>query len=61
LASSSTIVSIEYLIRSLNSIQIKGLNESFRIGLEFAWRETEYKTLRDNDGGSVHTQFQWTF
>jgi hypothetical protein len=36
------------------------LNPTFRIGLEFAWRETEYRLL-PNEGAGVHTQFQWTF
>jgi len=37
------------------------LNQTFRVGLEFTWRETEYKTLLDNEGAGVHTQFQWSF
>jgi hypothetical protein len=37
------------------------LNPTFRIGLEFTWRETEYKALRDNEGAGFHTQFQWAF
>jgi hypothetical protein len=36
------------------------LNPTFRIGLEFAWRETEYRLL-PNEGAGIHTQFQWTF
>lgn len=33
------------------------LNPTFRIGLEFAWRETEYRLL-PNEGAGIHTQFQ---
>jgi len=36
------------------------LNPTFRIGLEFAWRETEYRVL-PNEGAGIHTQFQWAF
>ncbi len=37
------------------------LNQTFRVGFEFTWRETNYKTLRDNEGAGFHTQFQWAF
>jgi hypothetical protein len=36
-------------------------NQTFRLGFEFTWRETDYKTLRDNEGAGFHTQFQWAF
>jgi hypothetical protein len=37
------------------------LNQTFRVGFEFTWRETAYKTLLDNEGAGFHTQFQWAF
>lgn len=39
------------------------LNQVFRIGFEFAWRETDYADagVPDNEGASFHTQFQWAF
>ena len=39
------------------------VNQTFRIGFEFAWRETDYKALAlpDNEGPGFHTQFQWAF
>ncbi len=37
------------------------LNETFRVGFEFTWRETDYSILRDNEGAGFHTQFQWAF
>jgi hypothetical protein len=37
------------------------LNQTFRIGFEFTWRETDYRTLPDNEGAGFHTQFQWAF
>jgi len=37
------------------------LNSTFRIGVEFTWRETDYKLLPDNEGAGFHTQFQWAF
>ena len=39
------------------------LNRVFRVGLEFTWRETDYKNpfLPDADGAGLHTQFQWMF
>ncbi|WP_253155074.1 hypothetical protein [Stieleria tagensis] len=39
------------------------VNQTFRIGFEFAYRDTEYKStlLRDNQGAGFHTQLQWSF
>ena len=37
------------------------LNQTFRVGFEFTWRETDYRTLPDNEGAGFHTQFQWAF
>jgi len=37
------------------------LNQTFRVGFELAWRETDYKALPDNEGLGFHTQFQWAF
>jgi hypothetical protein len=37
------------------------LNQTFRVGFEFTWRETDYKALPDNEGAGFHTQFQWSF
>jgi hypothetical protein len=39
------------------------LNQAFRIGFEFTWRETNYRAaaLPDNEGAGFHTQLQWTF
>jgi hypothetical protein len=39
------------------------VNQTFRIGFEFAYRDTEYKSplLRDNQGAGFHTQLQWAF
>ncbi|HYW81526.1 MAG TPA: hypothetical protein VE890_18215 [Thermoguttaceae bacterium] len=37
------------------------VNQTFRVGFEFTWRETNYKTLPDNEGAGFHTQFQWAF
>jgi hypothetical protein len=37
------------------------LNQTFRVGFEFAWRETDYNALPDNEGAGFHTQFQWAF
>lgn len=39
------------------------LNQSFRIGFEFTWRETNYKVAAnpDNEGAGFHTQLQWAF
>jgi hypothetical protein len=39
------------------------VNQTFRVGLEFAWRETEYRSplIPDNEGPGFHTQFQWAF
>lgn len=39
------------------------VNQTFRIGFEFAWRETKYRSLLipDNQGPGFHTQFQWAF
>ncbi len=41
---------------------VQDLNQVFRIGFEFAWRETDYADagVPDNEGASFHiTQFQW--
>ncbi len=37
------------------------VTSTFRVGFEFTWRETSYKTLLDNEGAGFHTQVQWTF
>lgn len=39
------------------------LNQVFRVGFEFTWRETNYKAaaLPDNEGAGFHTQLQWVF
>ena len=37
------------------------VTQSLRFGFEFTWRETDYKTLLDNEGAGFHTQFQWSF
>ena len=39
------------------------LNQTFRIGMEFTYRETKYRSplLLDNEGPGFHTQFQWSF
>ncbi len=37
------------------------LNQTFRVGFEFAWRETDYNIDLDNEGAGFHTQFQWAF
>jgi hypothetical protein len=37
------------------------LNQTFRVGFEFTWRETDYAVLPDNEGAGFHTQFQWAF
>jgi len=37
------------------------LNNVFRIGVEFTWRQTNYAVLPDNEGPGFHTQFQWVF
>ena len=37
------------------------VNETFRMGLEFTWRRTEYRSLPNNEGLGCHTQFQWRF
>ena len=36
-------------------------NQTFRVGFEFTWRETDYATALDNQGAGFHTQFQWAF
>ena len=53
--------------RSRNSTAFANLiwdvNQSFRIGTEFTYRETEYVSpdLLSNEGPGFHTQFQWSF
>ena len=39
------------------------VNQTFRVGFEFAWRETGYvsRVVPDNEGAGFHTQFQWAF
>ena len=37
------------------------VNETFRLGFEFTWRETDYAVLRDNEGAGYHAQIQWSF
>ena len=37
------------------------VNQVFRVGFEFTWRQTNYRFLPDNDGPAFHTQFQWAF
>jgi hypothetical protein len=39
------------------------LNQTFRVGFEFTWRETNYRApaLPDNEGAGFHTQLQWVF
>ena len=39
------------------------LNQTFRVGFEFTWRETNYADISvpDNEGAGFHTQFQWAF
>ena len=39
------------------------VNQTFRIGTEFTYRETKYRSpaLLDNEGAGFHTQFQWSF
>ena len=53
--------------RTENSVIFSNLlwdvNSTFRIGFEFTYRETDYKSpvLLDNQGAGFHTQFQWAF
>jgi hypothetical protein len=55
--------------RTLNSTifanLIWDLNQTFRIGFEFTWRETNRRSIPmvdfDNEGAGFHTQFQWAF
>lgn len=39
------------------------INRALRIGNEFTWMETNYRSvlLPDNEGAGFHTQFQWAF
>jgi len=39
------------------------MTDSFRLGFEFTWRETQYQGPDDldNEGPGFHTQAQWTF
>ena len=37
------------------------LNQSFRIGFETTYRETDNTSTLDNEGAGFHTQFQWGF
>lgn len=38
-------------------------NQAFRMGFEFTWRQTSYKSAAnpDNEGAGFHTQLQWAF
>jgi hypothetical protein len=53
--------------RTLNSTIYSNLlwdvNQAFRIGFEFTWRKTDYKSSLNpnNEGAGFHTQFQWAF
>jgi hypothetical protein len=50
--------------RTLNSTLYSNilwdLNQTFRVGFEFIWRETNYRApaLPDNEGAGFHTQLQ---
>ena len=37
------------------------INDSFRVGFEFTYRETDNVTILDNEGAGYHTQFTWSF
>ena len=37
------------------------INDSFRVGFEFTYRETENVTILDSEGAGYHTQFTWSF
>jgi hypothetical protein len=37
------------------------LNQTFRVGFEVTWRETNYLLLPDKAAPGFHTQFQWSF
>ena len=37
------------------------LNQSFRIGFEVTYRETDNTSVLDNEGVGFHTQFRWGF
>jgi hypothetical protein len=53
--------------RTENSVIFSNLlwdvNPTFRVGFEFTYRETDYKSplLLDNQGAGCQTQFQWAF
>ncbi len=51
--------------RTRNSVIFSNLiwdiNNTFRVGFEATWRETEYRSLPNNEGAGFHTQFQWAF
>lgn len=53
--------------RTLNSTIYSNLlwdvNQTFRVGFEFTWRETNYSSAvnPNNEGAGFHTQFQWAF
>jgi hypothetical protein len=59
--------SVAALGRTFNSTIYSNLlwdvNQSFRIGFEVTWRETDYKVAAnpDNEGLGFHTQLQWAF
>ena len=36
-------------------------NQSFRIGFEATYRETDNTSALDNEGAGFHTQFRWNF
>ena len=37
------------------------INPTLRVGFEFTWRETAYRTLLNNEGPGFHTQLQLAF
>jgi hypothetical protein len=37
------------------------VSESFHVGVELTWRETDYKSAPNNEGMGFQTQFQWVF
>ncbi|PQO43955.1 hypothetical protein [Blastopirellula marina] len=37
------------------------INQTFRIGCELSYRETDYRGLNDNEGPGFQTQVQWAF
>jgi hypothetical protein len=37
------------------------INQTFRVGFEVTWRQTNYLVLPDKAAAGFHTQFQWAF